>query len=144
MILTQNRMQDIDNAIIQYLNVNGVLPCPAKLTDAPDSATFGRSLTDIFACRHRLFRDFRDAGNVYNVRNQARHPHDEQHGKPSSWAPFLSALLNLPDQEIADAWGDRFVYSVTDADGSGQLRPYAGIHFPWRIAITTLLSGPDF
>src|SRR4051812_4711826 len=43
---TQSRMRDIDAAIIEYLNINGVLPCPAPLTLPPGNAGFGKSITD--------------------------------------------------------------------------------------------------
>jgi hypothetical protein len=116
MILTQNRMQDIDNAIVQYLNVNGMLPCPAKLNDTPDTATFGRSITDGLPNSPDCFATSATPG-TYATTGYLLPANLQTTNKTGNIimgaVPIRS--LNLPDQEMADAWGDRFVYTVTDA-----------------------------
>jgi prepilin-type N-terminal cleavage/methylation domain-containing protein len=121
--LTQNRMQDIDNAIQQYLNVNGVLPCPATLNSPPDSSKFGVSLTDGLAppvalsyagdpndCYNRAGGSgtFKTPGNLPTV---AANPANTSNLVIGA-VPTRS--LNMPDQEMLDAWGNRLVYAVSD------------------------------
>ncbi len=114
-ITTQNRMQDIDNAIIQYLNVNGVLPCAASLTTAQDSAGFGRGITDALPPGTDCYATAGAGGTFKEPSGRVPVPA----GTNTTGFIVIGAVpvrtLNLPDQEIADAWGDRFVYAVTDA-----------------------------
>ena len=117
---TKQRMSDIDTAIGQYLKVNGVLPCPAPLNVKPDTATFGRSLLDGVAANTLCSSQATTLGIVGTgvFIPQGTQP-------PAALTPANNNLnvvigavpvrsLNLPDQEIADAWGDNFVYAVTD------------------------------
>lgn len=113
---TLTRMQAIDKAIVSYLNTNGALPCVARLNDTTDSSTFGRQLpvSAISDC-YTL-----SASTPGTFRAEGRHP---PLSPPSVNAvPGLIVIgavpvrtLNLPDQYMADAWGNRFVYAVTDA-----------------------------
>jgi len=119
--LTQSRMQDIDNAITQYMSVNNVLPCPAVLSDTQDSATFGRALTDgLVPAVHQA-----DSTDCYKISTETPGTFNIAGNLPSqSVTPANSTnivigavptrSLNLPDQEIADGWGNRFIYAVTD------------------------------
>lgn len=87
---TQLRMQRILDAIHVYTNENGKLPCPARRTDAPGSATFGVE-TD---CAAAAPAGTTDTGGVR-----------------LGAVPVRS--LNLPDKMITDAWGRRFTYAAT-------------------------------
>ena len=109
--LTQSRMQDIDNALIQYLSVNGVLPCPAKFTDAPDTPNFGMQIADghtTYCYASSGAGTFKTAGGRGNGAVAPATPGGIVIGS----VPVRT--LNLPDQEMADAWGNRFIYAVTD------------------------------
>lgn len=116
---TQSRMQDIDTALVQYLSTNGVLPCAASLTDAPDSATFGRQIandpaypgnTDCYTAAGGAAGTFKNAAG----RTVAVPPFAAPDGKIVIGAVPVRTL-NLPDQDIADAWGSRFLYAVSSS-----------------------------
>lgn len=121
MIMTRNRLQDIDNAIIQYQSINGVLPCPASLTDQEGSATFGRQLTspaypisaDCYAAVANA------AGGAFKTKNGRKPPPPQLPVVNNSRGHLVMGAvpirdLGLPDQEMVDAWNDRFVYAVTN------------------------------
>ena len=90
---TQSRMQEIENAINTYYNVNGRLPCVASLTAAVDTATFGKEIGP--DCHSAAV-----AGQTFLVS-----------GVSVGTVPVRN--LNLPDQDMKDAWNDRFIYAVT-------------------------------
>ena len=110
--LTQTRIKDIDAAIIQYMNTNGVLPCPAVLNDAQDSATFGRSITDGLATDCATTSGAGTFKTLAATTPPVIIPANPDRNIVIGAVPVRS--LNLPDQEIADAWGSRFVYAVTN------------------------------
>lgn len=97
---TQERLDDIRNAIELYLSINGKLPCVASLTDTTDTATFGREIDTNCTTAPVAAGSFQVTGRAgLNVRIGA--------------VPTRS--LNLPDDLAFDAWGNRFTYSVTEA-----------------------------
>lgn len=96
---TTERLDLINAAIQQYLNVNKKLPCPAPFDAPPDTATFGIEVnpTD---CRTAAYAGtFRVGGAGSEIRIGA--------------VPVRS--LNLPDQFVADGWKARYTYAVTEA-----------------------------
>jgi len=112
MITTQNRLQEIDSAIIQYLNVNGVLPCVASPTALQDSTTFGRALTDPAGgdCYNSA-----GAGGTFKITGTVPAAITSNVTGHVVMGAVPVRTLGLPDADIADAWGDRFAYAVTDA-----------------------------
>ncbi|MBU6474808.1 MAG: type II secretion system protein [Alphaproteobacteria bacterium] len=113
-ITTQSRMTEIDNALIAYLTINNALPCPASFTDTQDTTTFGRELTDTTAYSGANADCYQNAGAATGTfRTTGRIS-----GTNTTGYIVIGAVpvrtLNLPDTDIADAWGDRFTYAVTD------------------------------
>jgi prepilin-type N-terminal cleavage/methylation domain-containing protein len=123
---TQARMQDIENAIADYLSVNSALPCVASMTEPRDSATgkFGRQLTDAVYGYADCITGANGEGIAKGVwssttsaspgRTVAVPPAATANGQ---WAigAVPTRTLNLPDEEMADAWGTRFLYAVSTA-----------------------------
>ncbi len=101
--VTQNRMQAIENAINAFYNVNQRLPCVASLTDQVDTATYGVELTQAIAkdCADPTAMD----GGTFQTTGQS--------GNPVQIGAVPVRSLNLPDQDMTDGWGDRFIYSVS-------------------------------
>lgn len=97
---TEQRMNGIQEAIAQYLNVNRKYPCPAPLTAGPDDTTFGREVT--LDCNTGAF-----AGTVQNS------------GVRIGAVPTRS--LNLPDEYAMDSWGNKYVYAVTEVLATANL-----------------------
>ncbi|HEU4839276.1 MAG TPA: prepilin-type N-terminal cleavage/methylation domain-containing protein [Micavibrio sp.] len=96
---TTERLDLINAAIQQYLNVNKKLPCPAPFDAPPDTDKFGIEVnpTD---CRTAAYAGtFRVGGAGSEIRIGA--------------VPVRS--LNLPDQFVADGWKARYTYAVTEA-----------------------------
>lgn len=95
--LTRERLLTIDEALQDYLSLNGRYPCPASLSSAPDTPTYGfEQATPAGLCETSPVVSGR---NGRNVRLGA--------------VPVRS--LGLPDDFIADAWAVRFTYAVTEA-----------------------------
>lgn len=107
---TTERLDHINAAIQQYLNVNKKLPCPAPFDAKPDTAEFGIEVnaTD---CRTAAYAGtFRVGGAGSEIRIGA--------------VPVRS--LNLPDQFVADGWKARYTYVVTEALASEGFFQQAG------------------
>ena len=123
---TQTRLQDIDNALGRYLSANGALPCVAALNDAVDTPTFGKQVTDISATGYVVANDcYGAAANVINAdkglfftTSSGAIPNPLNVANKSPGKIVMGAVpvrtLNLPDQDMTDAWGSRFVYAVTN------------------------------
>lgn len=143
---TQNRMQEVNNAIVMYLQQYSALPCAASLTDAQDSTTFGRQINDppggitnnnyspsppggvpnnCYASVVPGVGAFQATSPSLPPPLLAYTPDPVDGTTPTPPPPYTSSGfvvigavpvrdLNLPDQDIADAWGDRFVYAVSD------------------------------
>lgn len=130
---TNIRINTINDAIQQYLSINGALPCPAPGIIAVDQAGYGTSIeTDT----HSLpaIRHCDNATAVAGVTRVAsaitaytpNAPVDLDGPDPGA-APSGAAYplfvrigvvpirsLNLPDDFLIDAWGHRFIYAVTE------------------------------
>lgn len=108
---TTERLDLINAAIQQYLNVNKKLPCPAPLDAQPDTAEFGIEVNST-DCRTAAYAGtFRAGGAGSEIRIGA--------------IPVRS--LNLPDQFVADGWKARYTYAVTEALASeGSFRQDGG------------------
>lgn len=90
---TQFRIEKIKEAMRQYLDVNGRYPCAADRTIGPENSNFGREVTT--TCNSGNFSGtVRDGG----VRIGA----------------VPTRTLNLPDEFIADAWGHKLTYAITE------------------------------
>ena len=85
---TINHMKEIENAILGYALVNGVLPCPSDNTARLNTAAFGDAGTG--ACPNADY----GTGNSF-----------------SGGVPIRQ--LGLPDEVAFDGWGRRFKYQVS-------------------------------
>jgi len=122
---TQSRMKDIDNAIVQYLNVNGVLPCVADLKEPPGTAKFGQQINDANFypvspapgdCEAAFVNGNANPGGAFKklgVVPPVTPDRTNTTGFVIEGAVPIRAL-GLPDAEMSDAWGDRFIYAVTN------------------------------
>jgi|TARA_R110002096_G_scaffold148727_1_gene309758 prepilin-type N-terminal cleavage/methylation domain-containing protein len=90
---TEHRLAAVDEAIQQFLSLNGRLPCAAPLTEPPDTAAFGREVTD--QCDTGSFPGTQSTGGVRIGAVPVR-------------------TINLPDDYAIDAWGNRLTYAVTE------------------------------
>lgn len=97
---TQQRLDDIEEAMSLFFSLNGRYPCPANLSAAPDTAAFGVELTDTNCIAEPAAAGATVvvAGATNSVRIGA----------------IPVRTLNMPDDYIADAWGSRFTYAVTE------------------------------
>ncbi len=82
--VTQSRINEVDDAIQRFLNTNNRYPCPAAIGDAPDTATFGV-----------------EGGNCAT-------------GATTFVVGAVpTRTLNLPDNVMTDAWGNKLTYVMT-------------------------------
>lgn len=113
--ITQNRLQEIDDALVQYLNANGVLPCVAGVSDSPDSSDFGVQVT-VAASQGPVAVPGAACKAHANLgawtKNGLTPPGGGSNNIIVGAVPVFT--LGLPDQDIADAWGNRFAYLVTE------------------------------
>lgn len=94
---TKDRLDAIDEALELFLSLNGRYPCPALLTDAANSATFGvENPVGGAACT--------GTGALAG-----------RGGRAVIYGAVPVRTLNLPDTFITDAWSGRFTYAVTRA-----------------------------
>jgi len=102
---TKERLADIGAALARYKNSNGYLPCPAPLTAAPLSATFGKSDTTNCA-----------AAAVQAGTTRFTNPVS---GGTVRIGAVPVVTLGLSVEDSVDRWGRRFVYAVSEqlADG---------------------------
>ena len=91
---TEKRLEAIDDAIQLFLSLNGRYPCVADPTEPLDGANFGREAVN---CPSATLA----AGGRNN--------------DPVRIGAVPVRTLNLPDEFIADAWGGRFTYAVTES-----------------------------
>lgn len=121
----RNRMTIITTAVQEFLEVNGRMPCPASLTDAIDTANFGREVSDAVT----LCNAVPTGGGVFVSGSGATRV-------IKGAVPVRS--LNLPDDYIFDVYGNRFTFAVTanqatvgltfsDNDGAITVRDSGGI-----------------
>jgi prepilin-type N-terminal cleavage/methylation domain-containing protein len=104
--VTQTRLAAIDAALGAYLANYGAYPCPASLTSTVDTSTYGVDVTggkcDTVAAVPPQTFSVASAGAAPN------------NGKFRIGAVPVRTL-NLPDQDMADAWNNRFYYAVTES-----------------------------
>jgi prepilin-type N-terminal cleavage/methylation domain-containing protein len=96
---TEHRMEKIEEALEQYLTVNRKYPCPASRIVGPDNATFGREVTV-------------DCNTAAGSGAGVTAPTVRAGGVRIGAVP--TRVLNLPDEFMADAWGNKFTYAVTE------------------------------
>jgi prepilin-type N-terminal cleavage/methylation domain-containing protein len=95
---TEFRLAKIQEAMTQYLSVNGHYPCVANRNLGADDAQFGRMVTA--NC---------DVGGSFTGTNVTT----GRAGIRVRIGAVPTRTLNLPDEMIADAWGHKFTYAVT-------------------------------
>lgn len=97
---TLSRMEVVQEAIERYVDVNGVYPCAASRTLGPENTNFGRAIAS--------GPPGAQCGTVAAAGS----------GTASNGGVRIGAIpvrdLNLPDEFIADAWGKKFTYAVTE------------------------------
>ncbi len=93
---TENRLEIIQEALQQYLDINQKYPCPADVNVAPDTAGFGTE----------------DSGGVCTL---APVPGETISVGGVRIGSIPTRALSIPDEYAADAWGNRFKYAVTEA-----------------------------
>lgn len=93
---TRQKLDMIDEALQVYFDNNGEYPCPALMTAIVETPTFG--VSPALCAGVTTTNTGRNAGGGSDV--------------------YLGAVpvrsLNLPDDFIADSWGNRFTYAVSE------------------------------
>lgn len=101
--VTQSRIRDIDTAMQQFLKSNDKLPCPASLTDAPNTPTAGVAIDQgVQKCS-----TVPATAGVFDTKSTPSDPDNIRTGA----VPVRT--LNIPEDNMYDGWGRRFIYSVT-------------------------------
>lgn len=93
---TERKLEEIDEAVQLFISLNGRLPCVAGFDDAPDTADFGVEIDDT-DCPGAAATP----GETY-----------QNSGVRAGSVPVRT--LNIPDDYIMDAWGNRFTFAVTE------------------------------
>jgi type II secretory pathway pseudopilin PulG len=132
---TQNRMEKVADAIESYVRYHGHIPCPASLTTALSSATFGSS---VVTCQTPATTV---AGTT--LINNASGASD-QYQMIAGMIPVRE--LGLREQDAMDAWQRRITYVMIRPTGSylgyRDYLPTQATDYPEiRNASNTLLSG---
>lgn len=96
--LTRENLNLIKNKIISYKEQIGNLPCPAPLTTPIDSEQFGRTV---------------DCSFIGDLNNTLRNTNGRD-GRAIRIGTIPVRTLNLPDRLIADEYGHRYIYAVTE------------------------------
>jgi prepilin-type N-terminal cleavage/methylation domain-containing protein len=137
----QTRIEAVEGALSRFLALNGRYPCPASLTAAPDTATFGVEISTNCSTAVLTAGTFRSAGTG---------------GRRVRIGGVPSRTLNLPDEYATDAWAMRLGYAVTevlaspgtfqqdqgaiamiDSVGNSVITPAGSAHY------TVFSTGPD-
>jgi len=128
---TQGRMQAIETAINSFYQANGRLPCVASLTDLETAGTFGKEIgyPPPADCRTAVAAGVSSGTGKSGV------------NKVQVGAVPVRTL-NLPDQDMTDAWNDNFIYAVTAPMASATLASGAatGVFLPVTTGEITLLD----
>ncbi len=105
---TRQRTAAIDEALQLFLNLNGRYPCPASIEASSDTADFGVEVASGFPVGSPKCSDL--SGTINGTR--------EAPGILRNFGVRIGAVpvrtLNLPDEFIADAWGRRFTFAMTE------------------------------
>lgn len=99
---TQARMEYIQDALASFAAHHGRYPCPARLTDAFDTANFGVEISDNCAT------DLTAPAGTTRVASE-----DATKGFIRIGAVPVRTL-NIPDEYVADGYNRRLVYAVTE------------------------------
>lgn len=102
---TENRLDAIEKALMDFRNKHNRLPCPSDHTGVSTDSSFGQELRDGTQCSLShpgtapyLFTDLADGSTV------------AEGGVPTE-------ALGLPDEFMSDGWGRRFMYSIPTTAG---------------------------
>lgn len=99
---TINRTTAISEALLNFQMINGRLPCPSPLTAQADDPKFGREiLTAPANCDTNV-----DVAGTFRATGKL--------GRGVRIGAVPTRSLNLPDEMSQDAWGQRFLYAVTE------------------------------
>lgn len=111
----RSKLEEIDSALQTYLSLNGRYPCAAPLNAPRDTATFGAE-TNPGTCRS----NGPGAGTTRVT---------STNGLTVRIGAVPTRTLNLPDDYMMDAWGNRFTYAVTErlAETDEYDRDFGGI-----------------
>ena len=88
---TRTKLDELNAAVVSFVKVNGILPCPADITLAPDNANFGVSGTN---CNANIAGDIALASFSLRV----------------GMVPVRT--LGLPDSYAFDSWNNRIRYGT--------------------------------
>lgn len=113
-LTTQQRLEDIEAAIVEYIELQNMLPCPSSLVAPFSSATFGRALplplnpndfpTTCVAAA--------DPGTFDMPGRLLPFPVNVRIGAVPT-AKLRDAGINITDEHAFDGWGRRFTYAAT-------------------------------
>jgi hypothetical protein len=96
---TNARLETINLAIRNYVTANGRYPCPAQMTASFDTPAFGVEVAD----------ECETGTGTLTTRSQGNHGLFVRAGA----VPVRT--LGLPDISIFDGYGNRYIYTVTEA-----------------------------
>lgn len=100
---TQERLDQIDEALQLFLSLNGRYPCPARLNAAPDTANFGVEISE------------NGCNTVAPAADETIAAGGGRGGRLVRIGAVPVRTLNLPDDFVRDAWGGRFTYAITES-----------------------------
>ncbi len=96
---TREKLEAVNQQLQLFLEQNGRFPCPASLTDAFDSTTYGFETASNCSTGAVTAGTFRTTGTG---------------GRTIRMGMVPVRTLNLPDEFALDAWNNRIVYTVTE------------------------------
>lgn len=109
---TKRRMEVINRAIENYVEIYHRLPCPADITDQlTDSVNFGKERSQNYDNKPYACDD--SGAGVF--RTVGADPSDNlDPDNKVVWGMLPVATLQLPDYMAFDGWGRRFVYAMDE------------------------------
>ena len=113
--VTHQRMAVIQDAIDEYLELNGRLPCVARMDRDPDAAGFGVEAFSTGPSGERTCR-FGIAGTRVFQQTAPAVGGPVPHW--NRWGSVPVRSLNIPDEYMLDGWGTRFTYIVSERQAS--------------------------
>lgn len=90
---TEFRIEKIEQALADYLSINGRYPCPASRFQGPEDGGYAQEVTTT-SCNAGAFNGTTLASGV-------------------RIGAVPTRALNMPDEFISDAWQQKFTYAVT-------------------------------
>jgi len=103
--VSKKRLEAIQEAVQTFVSQNGSYPCPARFLSPMDDANFGVAVPNCAGAA--------PGGTDDTVRTAGRATPAPARNVRIGSVPVRT--LNLPDDFMADAWGNRFTYAVTEA-----------------------------